>query len=79
MKNYISPLVDAIDDAVADIANDTIDEAVSRLISAGFDPLVIADSCLVSALALASAKIGDDLSARKMLVQWHALTESFDG
>ncbi len=77
--NFTSAVLDALDDAVVDIANDTIADAVSGLIAAGFEPITIADACLTSALALASAKLGDDLAARKMLVQWHGMTADYDG
>lgn len=74
MTSFATAIVDALDNVENEIADHCVGEHTKGLLAAGLDPLSVADALMTNALAIAVSQMGDDLEARKMLVQWHRMT-----
>jgi hypothetical protein len=74
MTNFATAIVDALDNVENEIADHCVGEHTKGLLAARLDPLSVADALMTSALAIAATQMGDDLEARKLLVQWHRMT-----
>lgn len=72
--NFIQDILAALDEAGSDFADLYVGEHAKELLAAGLGPLSVADALMTNALAIAAMQMGDDLEARKLLVQWHRLT-----